>query len=46
MNILEQMIVSLASLTEEQRRELMRRLAELGRMPISKPPKKAPPGTK
>jgi hypothetical protein len=32
-------------LTEEQRRELMRRLAELGE-PGSKPPKKGPPGTK
>jgi hypothetical protein len=46
MNILEQIIVSLGSLTEEQRRELMRRLAELGGRPIPKPPKKAPPGTK
>jgi hypothetical protein len=45
MNILEQIIVSLGSLTEEQRRELMRRLAELGK-PLSKPPKKIPPGTK
>jgi len=45
MNILEQIIVSLGSLTEEQRRELMRRLAEFGK-PGSKPPKKAPPGTK
>jgi hypothetical protein len=44
MNILEQTIVSLGSLTEEQRRKLMRRLAELGK-PGPKPPKKAPPGT-
>jgi ribosome recycling factor len=41
MNILEQIIVSLGSLTEEQRRELMRRLVELGKLG-SKPP----PGTK
>jgi hypothetical protein len=45
MNILEQVIVSLGSLTEKQRRELMGRLAELGK-PGSKPPKKAPPATK
>ena len=45
MNILEQIIVSSGGLNEEQRRELMRRLAELGK-PGSKSPKKAPLGTK